>query len=289
MPDLIWNGSLCAQTVFFDDFEGEDLEPLEGPAPADTQLTSSASWEVDYLTWHQTVSEAVTNEELRDLSYCSGTPVNAFMNGEFGGVKKYAEWLGKPEAQVIGKHRRHELTLFCAPCSAHFGVPPRAAYLESAQELDANGCAFFASPLGFPEALDRLLYQEWEQHEEANGYTLKHEALFTTLDNVNRRNGESLNIPVQFSDQAAFLTHASAPCEQSITAFAFSTHATQSANGRSKPSSGSKEKAPRKASAARSFKVFHATDTAWKGVWQKVMNASKDKQEAATADYRRDR
>ena len=105
MPDLIWNGSLCAQTVFFDDFEVIDLEPMEGPAPAETQLTSSASWEVDNLTWHQTVSEAVTNEALRDLSYCSGTPVNAFMNGEFGGVKKYAEWLGKPEAQVIGKHR----------------------------------------------------------------------------------------------------------------------------------------------------------------------------------------
>ncbi len=208
MPDLIWNGSLCAQTVFFDDFEGEDVEPPEGPAPADTQLTSSASWEVDYLTWHQTVSDAVTTDELHEISCCSGTPVNAFMNGEFGGVKKYAEWLGKTEAQVIGKHRRHELTLFCAPCSAHFGVPPRAAYLESAQELDANGCAFFASPLGFPEALDRLLYQEWEQHEEANGYTLKHEALFTTLDNVNRRNGESFNIPVHFSDQPAFPTTA---------------------------------------------------------------------------------
>jgi len=163
--------------------------------------------------------------------------------------------------------------------------------LESAQDLDASGCAFFASPPGFPEALERLLYQEWEQHEQVNGYQLKHEALFTTLDNVNRRNGEFLNIPVKFSDQAAFLTHASASCEQSITAFAFSTHATQSANGRSKPLSGSKASGSKasgskaKASAARSaVKVFHATDTAWKGVWQSLMNASQRNETLPTID-----
>jgi hypothetical protein len=133
--------------------------------------------------------------------------------------------------------------------------------LESAQDLDASGCAFFAFPLGFPEALELLLYEEWEQHEQVNGYQLKHEALFTTLDNVNRRNGESLNIPVKFSDQAAFLNHASASCEQSITAFAFSTHAPQGANGRSKPSSGSKDKVSRSKDSARRVR-----QSWWKGV-----------------------
>ena len=110
------------------------------------------------------------------------------------------------------------------PCFAHFVVPPRAAYLKSAQEVDATGAAYFAFPRAFHEAIENLNYQEWERHVHGNGYKLSHEAVFTTLDSVNRRHGESLDILVQASDDTSFLAHGSASYEQSITAFAFATN-----------------------------------------------------------------
>ena len=107
------------------------------------------------------------------------------------------------------------------PCVAHFVVPPRAAYLKNAQEIDARGIAIFAFPPLFHEAIENLFYQEWERQTVGNGYQLSHEAVFTTLNSVNRRVGESLEMLVQTSDDAAFVAHGSVPYEQSITAFAF--------------------------------------------------------------------
>ena len=93
------------------------------------------------------------------------------------------------------------------PCVAHFVVPPRAAYLKNAQEVDARGIAIFAFPPLFHEAIENLFYQEWERQTLGNDYQLSHEAVFTTLNSVNRRVGESLEMLVQTSDDAAFVAH----------------------------------------------------------------------------------
>ena len=77
------------------------------------------------------------------------------------------------------------------PCVAHFVVPPRAAYLKNAQEVDARGIAIFSFPPEFEEAIENLFYQEWDR-QTLGFYELSHEAVFTTLNSVNRRLGESL-------------------------------------------------------------------------------------------------
>jgi hypothetical protein len=105
VPDLIWNGSLCVQTVFYDAFEVA-IEPMEGPPPADTELTCSSTWEVDWREWNLVSSEGdgIDMDELLAIASCNGTAVNSFMNGKFGNAKRYAEWLGKDEETVTGKH-----------------------------------------------------------------------------------------------------------------------------------------------------------------------------------------
>ena len=92
------------QTVFFDDFEVA-LAPMEGTPPADTELTCSSTWEVDWREW-KLVSEGdgIDMEALLAIASCNGTAVNSFMNGKFGNGKKYGDWLDKDEEAVTGKH-----------------------------------------------------------------------------------------------------------------------------------------------------------------------------------------
>ena len=154
-----------------------------------------------------------------------------------------------------------------------FVVPPRAAYLKNAQEIDARGIAIFAFPPLFHEAIENLFYQEWERQTLGNGYQLSHEAVFTTLNSVNRRLGESLEMLVHTSDDADFVAHGSVPYEQSSTAFAFAK--PSGAGGKTKSSDGKQASSPRRNSTAHSTnpaRVYTATDTAWKGIWQGIMN-----------------
>ena len=158
------------------------------------------------------------------------------------------------------------------PCFAHFVVPPRAAYLKNAQEVDARGIAIFSFPPEFEEAIENLFYQEWDR-QTLGFYELSHEAVFTTLNSVNRRVGESLDMLVQTSDDAAFVAPGSVPYEQSITAFAFAK--PSGAGGKTKSSDGKQSSSPRRNSTAHSTnlaRVYTATDTAWKGIWQGIMN-----------------
>jgi hypothetical protein len=105
--NLISNGSLCVQTVFFDDVALEGvLAPMRGfRAPTDTELTCSSTWEVDCREWNL-VSEGdgIHMDDLLAIASCNATAVNSFMNGKFGNGKKYGDWLGKDEESVAGKH-----------------------------------------------------------------------------------------------------------------------------------------------------------------------------------------
>ena len=154
------------------------------------------------------------------------------------------------------------------PCFAHFVVPPRAAYLKTAQEVDARGIAIFSFPPEFEEGIENLFYQEWDR-QTLGFYELSHEAVFTTLNSVNRRLGESLEMLVPTSDDADFVAHGSVPYEQSITAFAFSK--PSGAGGKTKSSDGKQAASPRRKSTNPS-KAYTPTDTAWKGIWQGIMN-----------------
>ena len=104
MLDLIWNGSLCAQTVFFDDVDSFVLQPQGGAAQEDDKLTSSSTLVVDFPTWRGMVTADIDADELDAIGACNGVPVNTFMHGTFGNITKYAAFLGASEEAVNGKH-----------------------------------------------------------------------------------------------------------------------------------------------------------------------------------------
>ena len=102
--NLISNGSLCVQTVFFDELEVA-LKPMEGTPPDDTELTCSSTWEVDWREWNLVSGvDGIDMDDLLAIASCNGTAVNSFMNGKFGNGKKYGEWLDKDEEAVTSKH-----------------------------------------------------------------------------------------------------------------------------------------------------------------------------------------
>ena len=144
---------------------------------------------------------------------------------------------------------------------------PRAEYLQSAHETSAGGKTNFAVPSGLHQGIEELFYQEWQMSTDFHKYKLDHEPLFSTLLQVNRKDGENLDIYVTVADEAEFLLTGSVDYCYSITAFAMhGTPARKPPAGRGNGTGKTTARKPNK-------KVM--TDIAWKGVWQGIMDKSK--------------
>ena len=144
---------------------------------------------------------------------------------------------------------------------------PRAEYLQSAHETSVGGKTNFAVPSGLQDEIDELFYHEWHISNVYNKYKFVHEPLFSTLLQVNRQDGENLDMYVSVDDQAEFLLTGSVDYCYSITAFAMhGTPARKPPAGRGNGTGKTTARKPNK-------KVM--TDIAWKGVWQGIMDKSK--------------